>query len=243
MKFNIPICIFFCLLYLIEAKAQSIPKQQIRNTYTWVSLNSNWYLKPKFFLVGDIHIRENDFFTSNSFYFGRIGIGYQINEKLNSTVGYAVLLSTNSDDVAPINNVENRIHQQISLNSKMGKFSLFQRWRNELRWQNQYINNEKIGSTKFSDRIRYLLSLNFQLFKNKKLPQITCSNELMFQFGNNLSNNIFDQNRAFIGIKQNITKSLSYDFGYMYIYQSKVSSNIINHGDIMRLFFYYSLKK
>ncbi|MDP1844279.1 MAG: DUF2490 domain-containing protein, partial [Sediminibacterium sp.] len=81
------------------------------------------------------------------------------------------------------------------------------------------------------------------LFKNKKLPQITCSNELMFQFGNNLSNNIFDQNRAFIGIKQNITKSLSYDFGYMYIYQSKVSSNIINHGDIMRLFFYYSLKK
>lgn len=242
MKFYYSVFVFFFFFYFFKVNAQSITKQQIRDDYTWVSINSNWYLSPKYFLVGDVHVKENDFFASNSFYFGRIGLGYQINGKVNCSFGLGKLILNNSTEAVNSKNVENRIHQQITLNSKLGKFGLLQRFRNEFRWQTKYINNEKIGGTKFSDRIRYLLSLNHPLFKNPKLPQIILSNELMLQFGNDFPNNFFDQDRVFIGVKQNVTKSLSYDFGYMYTYQYKASSNTINHGNIMRLFFYYTLK-
>jgi long-subunit fatty acid transport protein len=52
--------------------------------------------------------------------------------------------------------------------------------------------------------------------------------------------NTFDQNRLFLGIKQKISKTLSFDAGYMYLFQQKESGYQYNANKTYRLFFYYT---
>lgn len=73
-------------------------------------------------------------------------------------------------------------------------------------------------------------------------PQLVLADELLVQFGKDVVFNTFDQNRIFIGIKQKINNSLSFDTGYMSVFQQK--SNGINYiqSNTFRLFFYYTIK-
>lgn len=90
--------------------------------------------------------------------------------------------------------------------------------------------------------MRYLLSANIPIFKNKKLPQLSIADELAIQFGKDVVYNTFEQNRIFLGIKQKVTANLSFDAGYMNVLQQKNSGNSYENADVIRLFFYYTLK-
>ncbi|HAT80442.1 MAG TPA: hypothetical protein DCS17_03280, partial [Flavobacterium sp.] len=50
--------------------------------------------------------------------------------------------------------------------------------------------------------------------------------------------NTFDQNRFFVGIKQSINSNLSFDFGYMNVYQQKSNGYQYDMNHTLRLFFY-----
>ena len=65
------------------------------------------------------------------------------------------------------------------------------------------------------------------------------SDELAIQFGKEVVYNTFEQNRVFFGIRQNITKTLSYDMGYMQVLQQKASGYQYDKNNTFRLFFYY----
>ena len=60
----------------------------------------------------------------------------------------------------------------------------------------------------------------------------------MFNFGEKIIKNTFDQNRLFVGIRQTITPKLSYDFGYLNVYQQKYSGYQYDMNHTIRLFFY-----
>jgi len=45
------------------------------------------------------------------------------------------------------------------------------------------------------------------------MPSLVLADELLIHFGKEVVYNTFDQNRLFIGIKQNINPKLSFDFG------------------------------
>ena len=76
--------------------------------------------------------------------------------------------------------------------------------------------------------------------KNKKAPSLVLSDELLVQFGQDIVYNTFDQNRFFIGIKQSINPKLSFDFGYMNVYQQKANGYQYDMNHTLRLFFYMS---
>jgi len=80
--------------------------------------------------------------------------------------------------------------------------------------------------------------------KDPKAPVLVLSDELLIQFGKELVYNTFDQNRFFIGIRQNLSKQFSYDFGYMNVYQQRITGYQYDMNHTIRLFFYYAhLKK
>ena len=80
--------------------------------------------------------------------------------------------------------------------------------------------------------------------KDPKAPVLVLSDELLIQFGKELVYNTFDQNRFFIGIRQNLSKQFSYDFGYMNVYQQRITGYQYDMNYTIRLFFYYAhLKK
>jgi len=74
------------------------------------------------------------------------------------------------------------------------------------------------------------------------LPSLSAAEELSVQFGKEVVYNTFDQNRIFLGIKQNITPQLSLDIGYMNVYQQKSSGYQYDMNHTMRVFFYYSIR-
>ncbi|MEO7766050.1 MAG: DUF2490 domain-containing protein, partial [Ferruginibacter sp.] len=135
---------------------------------------------------------------------------------------------------------EHRVYQQLQMSSKIGKISLFNRIRNEQRWQEKIVNDKFTHNYKFTDRIRYLLSITIPVFKIPHYPSLVFADELLIQFGKEIVYNTFDQNRYFIGIKQPVCKSLSFDAGYMMVFQQKASGYQYDKNHTFRLFFYYT---
>ena len=231
--------LLFCL-FLAHSLSSQVPQKQVKhNAYSWVSINTNFGLTKHWFVMADFHIRENNVFASNSFLFGRLGLGYRWQEQLSVVAGYANLLQPPALAGVGDRPDEHRIFQQAQLFTKYRKVSITQRLRNEQRWQSVLINGTKTGRTIFSNRVRYLLSGTISLTEKKWIPQLVVADEFMLQFGPQVIYNTFEQNRIFLGIKQKLGKGLSFDAGYMTVFQQK-NSNLYTQSDVYRLFFYYS---
>jgi hypothetical protein len=220
---------------------QNLPQKEVNHqTQTWVSLNNNIKFDTNWSLLADFHIRRNDFVDRDSFYFVRSGLAYSPNSKVLFATGYAHMWLAPIKSEWSVFSNENRIYQQVQYVSKIGEISFLQRIRSEQRWQQVIVNDTKREALRFTNRLRYLVSLNFPLSKKKTSTSLVVSDEVLIHFGKEIRYNTFDQNRIFIGIKQSINPNLSFDFGYMNVYQQKYSGYQYDTNHTIRLFFYYN---
>lgn len=207
---------------------------------SWFSVNAALKMTPRWAIMADLHMRRNHFMADNSFYFARTGLIYTVDNKLSVAAGYGHLWSYPSTkgwhEVAN----EHRIFQQVQYHSTVKNVTVLQRLRNEQRWQQKMVNDQFSGSWRFTDRIRYLLSVTIPVSKNKQIPALVLSDELCMQTGREVVSNPLDQNRFFAGIKEKLTASLSVDMGYMRVYQQKKSGYEFDRNHTFRLFFYYT---
>lgn len=217
---------------------QVTKKEVNQQLQTWISLNTVTKFSDHWGVAADVHIRENGFFESNNFNLLRGGVAYIPKASVSLTAGYAHLwLAPTKDGWSTYAN-ENRIYQQAQLITKLGKVSILQRLRNEQRWQEKIMNDEPTGELRFTNRVRYLASFTIPIFSEKKMPSLVLSDEILIHFGEEVVYNTFDQNRLFVGIKQSISPKLSFDFGYMNVYQQKYSGYQYDMNHTIRLFFY-----
>ncbi|MEO6820813.1 MAG: DUF2490 domain-containing protein, partial [Ginsengibacter sp.] len=216
--FTVPITVA-CIIFSTYTNAQSNGKQIIRQNQAWISTNNTIRLTNKWGFIADFHVRRNDFFRNPNFYFARLAADYWVTNSLTMAVGYAHMWLAPSVAGWKTFSNENRIYQQLQYVSKFSKLNIMERLRNEQRWQQTMINDKPSGQNKFTDRVRLLLSLSMPVFHNRKYPSPVLSDELCIQFGQKIVYNTFDQNRLFIGLKQNITKDLWFDIGYMELKQ------------------------
>lgn len=236
----------FCLLFLgicttVNLAAQLPQKQVTQNYQAWISNNSTWRFTDKWGMVVDYHYRSNHFFTDPNFHFFRIGANYWIKDNLTVTAGLAHMWLAPSKTGWHTYANENRIYQQVQLIQKIGSVSLLQRIRNEQRWQDKIVNDKRTGDYKFTNRVRYLLSLNIPLKpKDKNFPSLVLADEFFMHFGKEVVYNTFEQNRFFVGIRQRVTHNLNFDMGYMNLYQQKSSGYQYDENHTFRWFFYYT---
>ena len=235
----------FMLLVTIGTVSPSVTHAQVKKeineqTQLWVSINSTTRVTHRWGLVGDFHMRRNDFAEDPSFYFIRLGSHFWITEKFTLTAGYAHMFRAPLKEDWHTWSDENRIYEQFQYSSKIGSVSVLSRFRNEQRWQEEVKNDVLTGKNLFSDRMRYLLSFSIPVSKNPHIPLLVLSDEILLQFGKNIVLNTFDQNRFFVGIKKNVTPALSFDFGYMPVYQQKSSGYQYDLNHTIRCFFYYT---
>jgi hypothetical protein len=223
------------IIALGQAQTEKVINQQ---TQTWVSLNTVTKFNDQWGIAADAHIRTNEVFHDNNFFFLRGGISYIPNASVSITGGYAHMWLAPTKEGWNTYSDENRIYQQVQMNTKLGKVSVLQRLRNEQRWQEKIVNDLSTGENRFTDRVRYLLSFNIPVFKKKTAPSLVLSDEILIHFGKEVVYNTFDQNRLFIGIKQVINPKLSFDFGYMNVYQQKYTGYQYDMNHTLRLFFY-----
>ena len=101
------------------------------------------------------------------------------------------------------------------------------------------MNDVSTGGTTFADRVRYLASFTVPVSENPKLPSLVFADEIAVQFGREVLNT-FDQNRAFLGVKQVLGRSWSFDLGYMLVYQKKARGYQYDLNHTLRWFFYFT---
>ncbi len=236
------ITVFIILSYLNQVGAQTAitSKQVNKQSQAWLSINSTIRFSKKWGMVADAHYKSTDFMAKPSFYFLRTGVNYWLKDNISFTLGIAKLWSVPTTANGQHYAVENRIYQQIQIATKLGKMNILNRLRNEQRWQEKIVNDQFTGEYKFTDRIRYLFSIATPFFKNPHYPSLVLSDEILIQMGKEVVYNTFDQNRFFIGLRQPINHNLSFDIGYMEVFQQKASGYQYNKNQTLRLFFYYT---
>jgi Protein of unknown function (DUF2490) len=239
--------LFFIVILFLAAntfcfnslQAQIRSKEINHQLQTWVSINSTYRFNKHWGAMADFHIRRNNFIADPNFYFLRFGANYWIRDNMTAALGYAHMWLLPSSNGGTTWSNENRIFQQFLYSTNYGKTGITQRLRNEQRWQEQII-NEKTGEIIFTNRVRYLASFTIKIFEKPTLPALIIADEILFHFGKEVVYNTFDQNRLFLGIRQNINPKLSFDFGYMNVYQQKYSGFQYDMNHTIRLFFYYN---
>jgi hypothetical protein len=232
---DLKIFLFLLLPFAVICQTQ---KKVTDKVQTWLSLNTATKLSNQWGFVADAHVRWDGFLQENNFYFLRGGISYMPNKAISLSAGYAHMWLAPSRPYWTTYSDENRFYQQVNFNSKVGEVSILQRVRIEQRWQEKIVNDRETNEDRFTTRVRYLFSTNIPVFKNKNLPVLVLSDEILVHFGDEVIFNTFDQNRFFIGIKQVIDPKWSFDFGYMNVYQQRYSGFQYDMNHTIRLFFY-----
>ena len=230
--------IFLCCCISPGANAQ---RQLSHQSLFWLGSVNNIRFNERWGLVADFHYRTYDFMAHSYQYITRGLVNYYFNENFTAGAGYGHMWTGVYNTAAHPYSNEDRIAEQVQLNSKKGKFSMSNRWRLEQRWQQKIVNNEKTSDYRFTDRARYAIAFMYSPFKNKMLPSFTNYEEIMVQFGKEVVYNTFDQARFSFGIRQNITSRLNVDLNYMYIYQQQFSGNQYIQANTLRFYVNYNV--
>jgi hypothetical protein len=228
-------------LFSLPAESQQLPPKEIKETVQfWTSINVNARVAERWNILADFHVRRTNFIKDPGFYLIRTAMAHQFNPNLSLAAGYAHLwLATEKRELGFYAN-ENRLFEQLIYTHPAGKTKMLHRIRNEQRWIEAIKDAEPTGNFQFTNRIRYLFSARIPVFENPKLPQLLIADEIMFHFGKPVVHSNFEQNRIFAGINQPISREVSFDFGYMFIYQLRVSGYQYTANHVIRLFFYYT---
>lgn len=230
----------FAIAVASTAVAQMPARQVKHNFHTWTSLNTMMRLSDKWGIMADVHVRRSEGIQDPSFYFTRLGANYWLNEKLTFSLAYGHLWLAPTTPGWKTFGDEHRIHQQIQYNSALGKVGMVQRIRNEQRWAEKIANDQPTGKWRFTNRFRYLINFNIPLNNKPHRLSLVLADEIMLHQGKEVVYNALDQNRIFVGIRQNLSKGWSYDAGYMNVYQQKYSGYQYDMNHTFRLFFYYT---
>jgi hypothetical protein len=231
------ISLIFSFSNLWAQQEKSINQQ----TQAWLSINSSSRITEHFGVIGDFHVRRNDFLNESNFYFARLGGAFWITDRLTIVGGIAHLwLSQELNNGVWAFQNENRIYQQIQWRQNVGRVTFVQRIRNEQRRHGVLNNEGAVDRWRFSNRVRFLSSFSVKVFENPKMPSIVFADEVHMHFGKEIIYNTFDQNRIFGGFKVPITSNLKFDIGYMMVYQQKYSGFNYDLNHTFRFFFYYS---
>ncbi len=147
----------------------------------------------------------------------RTGLGYDLRDNANILLGYGFIHSqnylSNSDEKDKLD--EHRIFQQFINKSKIGSVGLQHRYRFEQRF---------IGED-FKLRFRYFLGIRVPLeFQENDRFYLSAYNEIFL----NSQANVFDRNRTYFGVGQELNEKFRLEIGYMNQFLNGINRDQIN---------------
>jgi hypothetical protein len=155
----------------------------------------------------------------------RAGVNYRVNKKLMFRVGYAWIETFPYGDIplqaAGKTFTEHRSFQAIFLDDTLHSLDIQHRFMLEQRWVGRYLNPgiSVEDDYVFVNRLRYMLRLQIPIGKKRMEDRTFYAafyDEIFIQFGNNVQENIFDQNRVSGLLGYRINKTFRLEAGYLF---------------------------
>ncbi len=218
----------FYIIVLLSVISGSINAQNTRlsnyNTIGWYNYFGTFKVSQKFGIHTEYQFRRTEIITERQQSLLRVGVNYQLNPKIQFRLGYA-WIETFSYGEIPINGMgkdftEHRLFQMATLTDKVSIVDLSHRFMLEQRWVGRYSNANFTNEDEFPllNRFRYMFRLQIPL-KGKetidKTPYISIYDEIFIGFGDNVNENIFDQNRIGILLGYRFSSLVRIEAGYL----------------------------
>jgi hypothetical protein len=194
------------------------------NSIGWYAFTANIKLNNTWTLNSEVQWRRDDLITEPMQNLLRTGINFTVNPKLSIRAGYALAETYNYGDI-PLNSfgkqfTEHRSWQMVNLSDKIRNFELSHRFMLEQRWIGRYSNalSEKEEQFVYSNRFRYMFRLQIPLKGNtigNNTPYAAVYDELLIGFGQNVNENVLDQNRLGILLGYRFSPKLRIEGGYL----------------------------
>lgn len=158
--------------------------------------------------ISDNYSFWNDFhYLHETFGVARTGLTRHF-ERTNITTGYAHVWLTPGSGKTSLTRNEHRPWGQVQFILPVsGTYTLSQRFRYDARFRQKVALGETINGYNFNHRLRFQMVLRRNLpvvFEGKVIPFLALGNEVLLNFGKEITHNTFDQNRASIafGLQQ-----------------------------------------
>lgn len=208
-RIKVNLYILCLLLSGINGLAQE--KTVVEKNQLWLGYMSSVTINQRFSIWNDFH------FVPESFFVARTGLTRQ-SKNLSVTTGYGFLLLPLSASQTQLSRKEHRPWAQLLTSTSLSKsLSFVNRVRYDARFKQIVAAEELQSAYGFTNRIRFLtgLRMNIPLTGDEKnIPFVALSNEVLLNFGKEVANNTFDQNRIqfSLGVQR---KTIQYQVGYM----------------------------
>jgi hypothetical protein len=238
------------ILFFILFLKVTIGNTQVKHTESiqqvWVGYFNQTRFNDKWGTWADMHLRtKEDFFANISQGIIRLGLTYYLTDDAKLTVGYAFVNHFPADAHKNISQPEHRPWQQLQWHTRFAKLRLMQWFRLEERWRRKILNDDELSSGyNFNFRIRYNFFSQFPLSKKRFQPNtlsFVVNDEVHVNFGKQIVNNYFDQNRFFLGFNYHVNKHDNLQLGYMNVFQQLAAGNSYRSSHVARLFYFHNL--
>lgn len=236
--------IIFLLIVSVFCRGQTeknIDHQSILWTryYNQLLVNEKWSLHTEF---------DNRLFlkpVKENLYVIRVQTRHKINEHFETGIGFAHF-SVATQNPLLFNNFnipEYRGQQDLTWKLTVSKITVNQRFQVEERFIHNASKESLLPGTTFSWRFRYRLQADYIFWKkeNQYLKTIL-SDEIMFNAGNSIVKNTFDQNRIYAAVQYGLNKSIAVELGYLNSYQRRANGIDYFNRDIVRFSIFHKIK-
>lgn len=233
-----------CMLMVKSVFGQAKHTAHIQQS--WLGYMSQTRLSEHWGIWLDLHLRtREDFITDLSTGIIRPGITYYASERLRFTAGYAYVNFFPADDHPGVSQPEHRPWQQVYWQVPGNRSRLVNTIRLEERYRRKIKDADELAEGyNFNFRARYsnalLLPLSRNAFAGNTLS-ISLNNEVLVNFGKNVVNNYFDQNRLLIGFAYHMNSKDYLQFGYMNLFQQLPAGNQYRMFHVARAYFYHNI--
>ena len=208
--------------------------------YNSLKFNENWSLNSE--------IQERQFYNPTAQH--QLVLRSNLERKLigdwNASVGMTLFLQNPNNPNSESNLTVPELRPDFGFNhkQKLGFVTINHRYKAEARFFHDVENEKLVGGYRFSNfRLRYQLGLDIPIWKNEKQQTIIVKikDEIMFNAGNKIVKNTFDQNRIYLAVNYKLNNSYAVELGYMNWFQQQKSGTDFYNRDILRFSLFHSI--
>lgn len=244
MKMKLSFIVAILFVSVSSVKAQ--PKTTSHASQVWLAYFNQTRLSNKWGVWGDFQIRTREDLVGHfSTGIARVGLTYFVDDNVRLTLGYGYINNYPANDNIKLSQPEHRPWQQVQWFTKNKRTRLIQYIRLEERYRKRYLSNTELdNSWAFNFRMRYNILYQIPLTGEGLIPKklsAIINDELHINFGKEIVNNYFDQNRFFLGLNYQFDANQNLQFGYLNTFIQTAAGNQYRNINALRVAFLQNL--
>jgi hypothetical protein len=191
----------------------------------------------------EVQWRRHDVVTQWQQLLVRPAVNYSIHPNITLTAGYGYIATSRYGDIpVGVPFPEHRVFEQAQVSQKIGKVNTTHRYRLEQRELGEMSvapnGDRTLVNWRHENRFRYMYRLLIPL---KGKWSLALYDEIFINFGKNVANNTFDQNRAYAAIGYNLPKNSRIEIGYMEQSLQQRSGRVIENNHTLMVSLYSAM--